>query len=450
MNKYELRATRENLTNTFKNNTLLRNADVIYFVDILNNLDESYSIALDGDWGSGKTFFVKQAKLVLEAHNNFTNNLKEDEKLVFNQNDKDYRPQVCVYYDAWENDNDVDPILSLVYSIIKSINKNYNIKRPKDCIDKAASFLEVFSGRNITNLIETLRGENPLEIISESKDVEVSIKEFLDAIIPEVGDRLVVFIDELDRCKPIYAVKLLERIKHYFDNEKITFVFSININQIQHTIKKYYGDSFNASRYLDRFFDLRISLPPVEMEKYYQSIGFSKTSYYFDKVCRKVIEVNNFSIREAAKFIKLAQIAAYKPTHDSGNSFLFDDGRAISFGLQFIVPIMLGLKIHDFEKYNSFIKGADSTPLYDIASELGEHYFNRLLSNSETFNNENGLTHVTIEEKLDLVYNALFKHNYDNDGYDVRIGDFVFTKYAQNEIIKATTLLSRYADYEID
>lgn len=55
---------------------------------------------------------------------------------------------------------------------------------------------------------------------------------------------------------PSFAVKLLARIKHYFFHDRITFVFAVNINELQYTIKKHYGTDFDACRYLGRFFDL--------------------------------------------------------------------------------------------------------------------------------------------------------------------------------------------------
>lgn len=75
----------------------------------------------------------------------------------------------------------------------------------------------------------------------------------MDQIPIERADKVVIFIDELDRCKPTYAVKLLERIKHYFNNDKIIFVFSTNLEELQSSVKCVYGESFNAYRYLDRF-----------------------------------------------------------------------------------------------------------------------------------------------------------------------------------------------------
>src|SRR5699024_10803320 len=101
--------------------------------------------------------------------------------------------------------------------------------------------MELFSGKSWTQLIENLKGTSPLDALKEKKDIEQQVGEFFDALLPEKGNRLVVFIDELDRCKPSYAVRLLERIKHYFSHENITFVFSVNINELRHTIEKHYG-----------------------------------------------------------------------------------------------------------------------------------------------------------------------------------------------------------------
>lgn len=99
-----------------------------------------------------------------------------------------------------------------------------------DFIKKAATILEFFTSKNWTDLIGTLKGSNALDEIKKSKNIENNIKEFLDSLLLEKGNRLIVFIDELDRCKPSYSVKLLERIKHYFDNDRITVCVSLSID----------------------------------------------------------------------------------------------------------------------------------------------------------------------------------------------------------------------------
>ena len=94
---------------------------------------------------------------------------------------------------------------------------------------------------------------------------------------------------------------MLERIKHYYHKDNITFVFSVNLEELQHTIKNCYGNDFDACRYLDRFFDYRIELPPADMKKYYQSIGMNETNNYFELVCREVFKQFDFSLKETEK-----------------------------------------------------------------------------------------------------------------------------------------------------
>lgn len=68
----------------------------------------------------------------------------------------------------------------------------------------------------------------------------------------------------LDRCRPSYAIEMLERIKHYFDDDRIVFVMSVNKAQLVHTISNCYGDGFDSSDYLNKFFDISLQLPPVD------------------------------------------------------------------------------------------------------------------------------------------------------------------------------------------
>ncbi|XQF92823.1 P-loop NTPase fold protein [Pseudoalteromonas espejiana] len=69
-----------------------------------------------------------------------------------------------------------------------------------------------------------------------------------------------IFIDELDRCRPTYAVEMLEAIKHIFDIEGLVIVVSTHTEELQHTIKALYGNDFNADNYLRRFFDTKYHL----------------------------------------------------------------------------------------------------------------------------------------------------------------------------------------------
>ena len=80
MKSFELQPTEDNIWETYEKDMLGRNADIFSFVLLLDSVDTSFSIALDAQWGDGKTFFVKQTKMVLDAFNDFTESPYSDKR----------------------------------------------------------------------------------------------------------------------------------------------------------------------------------------------------------------------------------------------------------------------------------------------------------------------------------------------------------------------------------
>ena len=74
MKKLDLQAAQENVIRTFEQDAIKRNVDISYLFALLNTIDDSCSIALNGPWGSGKTFFVKHTKLMLDCYNEYAIN----------------------------------------------------------------------------------------------------------------------------------------------------------------------------------------------------------------------------------------------------------------------------------------------------------------------------------------------------------------------------------------
>ena len=146
-------------------------------------------------------------------------------------------------------------------------------------------------------------------------------------------------MDFCDRVNPgICIFVCCKEADDYFGDERITFVFSVNLEELQHTIKHHYGNTFDACRYLDRFFDMRISLPPADVDRFYQRMGLS-SSYLLEYVCRRVIDVYNLQLREITRFYGQVKVAAFEPTHESTKwDFSFGEGRAKHMLLIYIVP----------------------------------------------------------------------------------------------------------------
>lgn len=457
---FELEPTRENLLSTLTRDLLERNQSVWHFARFCDEQDGNCSIAIDAKWGQGKTFFVRHVQLLLESFNEFSSSVTEEERKKIKQafsryigtgeNAIELQPQVCVYYDAWANDNDSDPILSLIYEIIKETAQQYSFKKSADCVKAAATIFDFFTGRNAADITALAKDRDLLAELKAQRDIHDLVADFLEALLSEQGNRLVVFIDELDRCKPTYAVQLLERIKHYFSNDRITFVFSVNIDELQHVIKNYYGEGLDACRYLDRFFDYRIALPPAKMLRYYQEIGLENGSWVYEAVCKSVVETFSLGLRETEKFYRMAKIAAYTPTHNHSYSG-FSDGNAIQFALCIIVPVILGLKMTDIQLYNAFITGNNPQPLLDVMGDrdIARGICSTLLGRNETYEEANDKqTTVKLSDKLRSAYTALFDDSSRTDWGETHIGSCSFSQQTKDVTLRAASLLSEFAYYD--
>ena len=452
MKKYEMLPTEENIIETLYNDPINRNKDIVYFYNILQAQESASAIAIDGRWGSGKTFFVRQTKMVINALNP-SSTIDEETKakatvrLPFSKNDEENANySIAVYYDAWENDNDTEPVLSLIYEITKQLSVDFSLS-DISVVKTAGAIIEAISGHNINGIKDALTSEDPFKKFKEEKDVEQKIKDFFASILVERGNRLIIFIDELDRCKPTFAVHLLEQIKHYIIDDRITFVFSVNLEQLQHTIKHYYGANFDSCRYLDRFFDLRISMPPADLDKFYSQFGLG-SRYYVDIVTKRVIKMFNFELREITRFYSQVKAAVYEPTHDSQKyDFSFSDGKGRHIILMYIVPLLIGLKIADISKYDDFVNGRDIEPLKQLF-DMDEE--NRLLENmlnrDEAFEKEDGKKLVTQQEMIKRFYEAIFVNQYNGSKYSTVLGQYEFSKESKLFALSTSSMMSNFAE----
>lgn len=108
--------------------------------------------------------------------------------------------------------------------------------------------------------------------VKEFEAGQVAIKEMKQSLGTLIGGLsgsglaapIVIVIDELDRCRPSYAIKLFEEIKHLFDVPGIIFLFGVHAEQLSHSVKWAYGSDFNGSAYLKRFINRQYTLQPPD------------------------------------------------------------------------------------------------------------------------------------------------------------------------------------------
>lgn len=452
MKSLELKPNKEILLETLEKNIIGRNTEIINFIRLLDSIKSNFSIAIDNDWGTGKTFFVKEVKMILDAYNehSYDYELSNLERIKNVIDIKNIDLHLAVYYNAWENDNQKSPLLSLIYEIIKvakiDTNKtDISINKEKIIKDGLSAIVKHFSGIDIKELLKCVETEakDIFKEIKGQKSTKEQVDNILNNLLLEHGERLVIFIDELDRCRPTFAVELLEQIKHYFDNDKITFVFSTNIKQLQYTIKKYYGEAFEAKRYLDKFFDLTISLNEINVIEYFNFVNENSRGDMYDYVCKEIVKEYNFTLRDVIKFVQINKICI-ENLRKTKNEYLYFDEKNIRYVLTYVLPIVIGLKIKRYDQYEDFITGKDSTLLITILSksEWISYGIDKLFSENEKSSKDINI----IKEKLELMYKAIFIEEYI-DKHSIEIGKLEFTKETRKILFEAEGLLSRFARY---
>lgn len=399
MNKFDLEPTEDNLMQSIQKNVTGRNSSIYNFLRLLNSQDDPLSIAITGSWGDGKTFFVKQCQLLLDrvsSSNTDTGNADifsafEEFGDLENIKVKHFR---TAYFDAWEHDDEEDPLLSIMQCLVQSPWYDRVKEEFIKLINLTSSLVSALTPVNTKELTESLLAKKA----EDPEKIKQDFAKALSKLAPNDG-KLIVFIDELDRCKPTYAVKLLEKIKHYFSNSNITFIFSVDLDQLQHTIRNYYGDDFDGLQYLDRFFDLVIPLPEPNIESYFENTNgllevdslFKSGSgnSYYQRFCINLIRKFNFSLRQINHFYLKTNSSSYAfINHTLNPNSIYspgeNHGRLLIY--VFFLPFMNALIESDITQYQAFITGNASNSLLNLIAEDPEFimYFNNFRDTNQS------------------------------------------------------------------
>jgi hypothetical protein len=138
----------------------------------------------------------------------------------------------------------------------------------KAAVDDAAAAIEPFMTPSMETRIKRFReGQAAIQAMKES------LSQVVQALV-EAGMKLpiTIIVDELDRCRPTYAIKVLEEIKHLFDVPGIAFLLGLHGRQLEHSVTGAYGQGFDGAAYLRRFFSRRYSLKAVSLQPLVQHL----------------------------------------------------------------------------------------------------------------------------------------------------------------------------------
>ncbi|MBT0810161.1 hypothetical protein KIH41_02555 [Litoribacter ruber] len=298
---------------------------------VIENYPDGFVLAINNKWGTGKTTFVKMW-----------------EQMLINNDFK------TIYFNAWENDFEDNPLTAFVgeLQIINKKGKDKFNKVVKNAalISKnvAPAVLKAFLNKYIDSetLVEGISDTSKsfLEIyeddIKEYSKRKESISEFKKSLSEYVanesnGKPLIFIIDELDRCRPNYAVLLLEQIKHFFSVPNIVFVLSIDKTQLGNAICGVYGsEKIDTNEYLRRFIDIEYSVPDPDKEKfiYYLYDYFDYDSFFrsaernkypelqYDRenfIATSKILINSLTLRQQEKIFAHTRLALRTLNHNN-------------------------------------------------------------------------------------------------------------------------------------
>ena len=235
--------------------------DVLYreelakrLTNLIRTQSDPFTLSIHGNWGTGKTFLLKRW-----------------------QKDLEIQTYKAIYFNAWEDDFCDDPLVA----ILGQLSDYFKSSRLKDLVDKVTRSAMPLIRQNMLGILRKYTGvtleldrdnqaqPTPLDDYISQRATKDTLKEqlaeFATAVAKETGHPTIFIIDELDRCRPSFAIELLERVKHIFDVPNLVFVFGINRDELQKALQSIYGD-IDADTYLRRFFDIELTLPKANSE----------------------------------------------------------------------------------------------------------------------------------------------------------------------------------------
>lgn len=243
--------------NPFANDTMERRPQIEALTRLVGNIEGPCVLAVDAQWGFGKTAFLKM----------WAQHLRNEGFPV-------------VEFNAWETDFSDDPLMAL-YATLEDHFGNM----PGSKADKHKSVLEI--GLTVLSRVASIAIPvlpDIAETVEDAKEVAEShirtrlhrhseaqeaIHRFKEALRETQKDMpLVVCVDELDRCRPNYAIEFLETTKHIFEVDGVIFILAVNLSELANSVRALYGPDFDASRYLRRFVDRSINLPAGDRNRF--------------------------------------------------------------------------------------------------------------------------------------------------------------------------------------
>ncbi|HBG0326174.1 KAP family NTPase [Clostridioides difficile] len=325
-----------NEENPFEHDKLWRKGEIESLTNLFELVDNQMVLAINSPWGTGKTTFLRIWESFLKS------------------NDELKSKYEVIYFNAWENDDCLDPLVSIMGEMKESIEKvnktNWdNIKeKGKKIVKKLTPVVikvataglvspnDVHLDDKVKDSIIDVSGNLfDVDEYVEQKEIRKEFEKELKEYQEKLGKIVIFFIDELDRCRPTFAIETLERVKHLFNLENFIFVLGIDKESLSNSIKVIYGDGTDINGYLARFIDMEYVLNENGRTDYIKYLLKKYTSEQIDSsiynnlsyIVPKIVDLFRMSLRDSEKFI----ITLYLISKTNGNTYTASEIYLVSF-----------------------------------------------------------------------------------------------------------------------
>ncbi|WP_086478924.1 KAP family P-loop NTPase fold protein [Oceanospirillum sanctuarii] len=289
----------------FGNCKLNREKYTRFLANYITSEQDGFVLNLNGSWGTGKTHFLKRL---------YTHLLRD-------------KRHPTIYIDAWESDFIQNPLAVISSELLNQLSRFSQISGKDFQIVKdrlgtllrssmiglaavaskslvgdstaGAEFAKEMMSKTPSNFLDDIQKDTTAQVAA-IPEIRKSLSAIAEVIKTNTNGKaelpVVVLIDELDRCRPNYAIELLEVVKHFFTTEKFVFVIASDTEQLKESIKTIYGNDFNSTIYLRRFFNrqaaleqpetlsfMKASFPELTPKAMHQSIGLTEKANIYDR-----------------------------------------------------------------------------------------------------------------------------------------------------------------------
>lgn len=287
----------------FENDKLERKEIAENFKNILLNTDLNV-ISVSAPWGGGKTYFIQNLIKLME-------------------NDS-----INILYNAWESDFYESPLIPIFVGLFNELEKvdpktelEEDIKWTKEFAENICKKSSFQIGVNL-GVVNCAANFDPNKKMIKSEYIELKgeMQEFkrkLTSIQTKLNKKIIIFVDELDRCYPMYTIKTLEIIKHFFGIPNIIFVLSVDKKQVENSVRQIFGVNIGEENgYLRKFIDVDFKLPTPSMEQ----LAYYNLTQLWDKINKFIEDGRYYNYNLQMKGVAYATYS--EPDYDKEQKYL--------------------------------------------------------------------------------------------------------------------------------